>query len=810
MFDVIIHPPISGFDGTNILLACLAGHLTIFAFGYPYVYRSVNNLSNISAILTQRVKNNKWRKFYSIFIITIFISNLIVLFFSNIKIISALSCGFLFLHILYVMNLYQIIENVTIDPFETVVNNNIHDVDSTIQVPFELENDSILVIELICYATKNTINEDVLKKYFTWLIDATFHIFNEYDIKNFNNLLGILPKEQETVFSTLLKIQWLNQWAVSEKQSSILDWINNFYAWVLLYGINPPKNFNNEAHPILSEIENTKILDANYDKTTDNLIKNKIYKQYNFIKRIQNNILESYKYSLLYRIDNHFLSYNEMFDFIDVLYFILSNKIDSKLNGKYEPCFNIITRLIDNNMFDKNYPNMFERIKKHHDYAFGESHIYGDICKFHISIMAYLIFRNQYELLKKYMNYEESKDRISQHARPQIPNSIDNILWNFIGHDSVFQTNQTFSANTSSYKYKFYDLFLLLMYSKQFADDYKEILSKLNKDDWRYETTERDINYHSKCSIDFKNMNFDIVMLYHSIENYKEFFEKFKQETELLNLFEFDSKDEQFITYILNNTIKQIKLAQKNLLKCKFKYIALKNFSIIKQEELGCKTLDEFINSKIHKFLETVENIPFKGKDNNLLKKTFWNVYEKTFSKRKILSGGYSYLFAGEPNKDFYSRLFSFIVENCQKIDDIKNIPSNIENYKILSNFDYKRNFENFGFNKNNIKVKKTIVNGIETDNFEHADVSSVIINDREIKISQCNDNFHFLNINDTNSHLLILFNPEKITIQIGNLQPIRYEDLEDGQVKIIDDTLITISIPEDKSLGYYILKKKS
>lgn len=161
MFDVIIHPPISGFDGTNILLACLAGHLTIFAFGYPYVYRSVNNLSNISVILTQRVKNNKWRKFYSIFIITIFISNLIVLFFSNIKIISALSCGFLFLHILYVMNLYQIIENVTIDPFETVVNNNIHDVDSTIQVQSELENDSILVIELICYATKNTINEDV-------------------------------------------------------------------------------------------------------------------------------------------------------------------------------------------------------------------------------------------------------------------------------------------------------------------------------------------------------------------------------------------------------------------------------------------------------------------------------------------------------------------------------------------------------------------------------------------------------------------------------------------------------------------------
>ena len=81
MFDIIIHPPISGFDGTNILLACLAGHLTIFAFGYPYIYRAISNLSNISTILTQRVKNNKWRKYYSIFIIAIFILNLVALLF---------------------------------------------------------------------------------------------------------------------------------------------------------------------------------------------------------------------------------------------------------------------------------------------------------------------------------------------------------------------------------------------------------------------------------------------------------------------------------------------------------------------------------------------------------------------------------------------------------------------------------------------------------------------------------------------------------------------------------------------------------
>ena len=87
MFDIIIHPPISGFDGTNILLACLAGHLTIFAFGYPYIYRAISNLSNISTILTQRVKNNKWRKYYSIFIIVIFILNLVALLFLKIQLL---------------------------------------------------------------------------------------------------------------------------------------------------------------------------------------------------------------------------------------------------------------------------------------------------------------------------------------------------------------------------------------------------------------------------------------------------------------------------------------------------------------------------------------------------------------------------------------------------------------------------------------------------------------------------------------------------------------------------------------------------
>ena len=108
MFDIIIQPQVTEFNGSNILLACLAGHLTIFAFGYPYIYRAINNLSNISSILTDRIKNNCWRKLYSYFIIATFILNLSLLFMAQIKGCSIFSCITLLLHIFYIMYLYKI------------------------------------------------------------------------------------------------------------------------------------------------------------------------------------------------------------------------------------------------------------------------------------------------------------------------------------------------------------------------------------------------------------------------------------------------------------------------------------------------------------------------------------------------------------------------------------------------------------------------------------------------------------------------------------------------------------------------------
>lgn len=273
--------------------------------------------------------------------------------------------------------------------------------------------------------------------------------------------------------------------------------------------------------------------------------------------------------------------------------------------------------MIDNNIFDKYYTQIIERIKKHHKYLPGRDNIYNDICGFHINIMAYLIYRNQDQLLKDYIYYEEPPERITQHTRPQIPNTIDNILFNFIGNNSVFYNTQTFSSNVSSYKYKFYILFIMLLNSKNFAEKCKENLSKIKKTDWQYNFIEADFKRHNECSIDFNNIYFDNLMSFISVENYKKYLNEFKLETELLNVFECNDNDLIFIEEILDDTIKKIKKAQTNLLKRKFEDIVNLDFSSYKQKELKVKNLSELINIKINLIYKSLEKMSFSYVDNS-------------------------------------------------------------------------------------------------------------------------------------------------------------------------------------------------
>lgn len=810
MFDIIFQATSRPFDGTNIILSSLAGNLTIFAFGFPYIYRAINNLSKISNILTGRIKNKRWRIFYPWFLIVVFILNAVCLIWHTYKVFSIISIIFLLIHIVYVMNIYQIIENSILNPFAEIENNNISELDIKLKNKIELENDIVLVTDLICYYEKNSFNEPDLNKYFSWLIDITFLKFKEYNISNFDCFWGILPKEQDLLYSTLYKVYWLNRWAVNEKKIVSLDYIDNFYSWILEYGLVHPNDFNDKMHTILKSINSIDDLKKDYFDASDDIAKDRIKKHCDFIERIQSDVLEQKKQTSLYRINNKFISNSEIYYFVELLYYTLSRKFKSKQDEKYEPCFSLISSMIDNNIFDKYYTQIIERIKKHHKYLPGRDNIYNDICGFHINIMAYLIYRNQYQLLKDYIYYEEPPERITQYTRPQIPNTIDNILFNFIGNNSVFYNTQTFSSNVSSYKYKFYILFIMLLNSKNFAEKCKENLSKIKKTDWQYNFIEADFKRHNECSIDFNNIYFDNLMSFISVENYKKYLNEFKLETELLNVFECNDNDLIFIEEILDDTIKKIKKAQTNLLKRKFEDVVNLDFSSYKQKELKVKNLSELINIKINLIYKSLEKMSFSYVDNSSSHDLYLNLYDKTYNKRQILSGRYQYIFDREPMNDFYSRLFNILIENCQKVPSVENIPDDIkDNYQIFSNFARRQAFVSFGFKRENIKVKTCIVNGKKDDNSEFADVDLIKINNVNIKISEYNYHFNTLNENGTYPHTIILFDSNKISIEVGEGQPIKFINAKNGNVQIIDNTQIKIKIPNDKNLGYCIVKEQ-
>lgn len=776
MFDIVINALPKSIDSTNVLLTCLAGNLTIFAFGYPYIYRAINNLANISSILTNRVRGNIYFKFYPIYIIFLFILNAISLLWFDSIVWCVCSVILLLGHIFYIMALYHYIETKTLEPFKLVINKEINEHGLIIKKDKELENDINLVLDLICYAEKITINEPDLYKYFDWLTNVTFFNFKTFDNEKSDFLFGIKQKYYNSVFCTLYKTQWLNQWAVDYKKRTTLYYIANFYKKILEY----------------SSVDVNK---------TDNTKQNEIKKV------IQNTTLEYLKQVILYRINHDFVLDNEMEYFVNLFYFILINKLNNKQNDKFEPCFSILSKMIDYDMSEEYYHQMIYQIQNNRSYFYSKKDLYFDICSFHISIIAYFIFKNQYKKLKSYIHYEEPPERITQHTRPQIPNTINNILLSYIGSDSVFYNTQTFSANVSSRKYKFYTLFLLLINSKRFAEKCEKNLAKLNSNDWQYEFIEKDFRYHNECSIDFSKINFDDLMSFISIGNYKEYLDNFNKETELLNLFEIKNDDINFIDKILNNIILRIKKAQNNFLRRKFEKIVKCEFSQYKQNELRVKNLYEFINAKIYYIFESVKEITFLGTNNTNLTNFYLMLYDKTYNKKRILSGQYQYLFNNEPIDDFYRRLFNLLIEHCQKIASVDDIPFNInENYQILSNFDRKQTFVSFGFKKENIKMKPCIVNGEKEDDFDGADVSSIKINNNDIKISNYNNNFHFLNNNKTYPPAIILFDPQRISIELEENRPIKFIDIKGGQVKIQDDTQVKIKIPKDKSLGYYIV----
>lgn len=797
MLDIVFQTAPEQIDNTSILLMCFAGNITIFAFGYPYIFRAINNLSIISSVLCNRVKNNRFIKFYSCFLIIVFILNAISLFFTKSINWSISLVIFLLIHICYVMSLYYFIENKLITPFNAIINKNIHEDNSKFKNLNELKNDIILVFDIINYLEKHSVKESEIIEYITWLIDVTILKFKNYNINKFDDFFGVESKEYENLFFVLLKIQWLNQWAVNEKNLDTLAYINYFYSWILWYGITHPNDFNNTSFPLLQSIKINE-----YDN----------YKRQNVIKYIQSNILDFIKQSIVYRINNTFLSTNENYYLITLLYYCLSHKLEIKQNEKYEPCFHIVSKMIDNYFSESHYHDMIDRISKHHDYFWGNNNIYHDICCFHINVMAYFIFKNQYQMLKSYMYYEEPPNRTCQYTRPQIPNSINNIILKFIGNDSVFKNTQTFSANVSSLKYKFYILFLMLNYSKVFYDNYSNRLKELDKDSFNYNWINDRIKSHSEFSLDLSSVYFDTLTSSLVIENYQKMFKYFKSEIELHNIFSISEDNLIFISTILNEVITKIKKAKEMLLLEKISDIVKKEFSFQLQKELKVKSIEELLNQQLWNVMENIRKLKFSCNDTSRLVIKNIILYYQTFNKEKfLLEQQYKTIICNnsEPMNNFYNRLLNLLIYSCNEVANIKDFPTQLNNYEIISTIFSKNSFLEFGFSEENLKCKATLVNGKLEENSSYAEVKSIIIHGQEVNISKNNWNFRLLHDNNIAYSVMLLIDSSKLDISIEDVQPIQFNDIQNGGIELLDNTQVIVKVPKNKELGYYMIKKK-
>lgn len=71
-----------------------------------------------------------------------------------------------------------------------------------------------------------------------------------------------------------------------------LDYIDNFYSWILEYGLVHPNDFNDKVHTILKSINSIDDLKKDYFDASDDIDKDRIKKHCDFIERIQSDVLE--------------------------------------------------------------------------------------------------------------------------------------------------------------------------------------------------------------------------------------------------------------------------------------------------------------------------------------------------------------------------------------------------------------------------------------------------------------------------------------------------------------------------------------
>ena len=460
-------------------------------------------------------------------------------------------------------------------------------------------------------------------------------------------------------------------------------------------------------------------------------------------------------------------------------------------------CFDIITKLVDKDISSFYYKEIFEKFSHFVIPTYG---LYNNIKLYHILVLSYLIFRNKYEIAYDYLKTQENDESNTEYVYPQIPNTINQILPLFIGKYSVFSNDKSFDINVSSMKYKFYTLFLMLLYSKKFAKKSEKILKNVDKKDWRYERIQNDIKFHSEFTLKMEDFFlWKDIFAFQYIKSYSEYLSKFKKEKLLIQAFEFEQKDIDFVETILLKVVTGLEETKQNLLNTDINELA-------KQPILSQAKNDENYNLKIdfniksNRFIQNLKNtLPFNfinDKKNVEQPTESFSIFEKIYDKEQFLSYGYESFYLADY---FYPYLLDKLSDYCKNISDINElIDEDLNNFSVLSNIEYDFQFISLGVKKENLKTRYL------SEGF--SDVKVLVLDKKEIPISE--KNRYFTSCVNNEESIVLIIDISAISISIGNEKEITFEELsKTKEIKISNDTKFNIYLKKDK-IGYCIRKK--
>ena len=775
------------FDLLSIALFCITGNLSIFAFGYPYIYDAIEKLSEISKTISDKIRNYKRISWYKWGLGVIFASDLVfigsIVFFDSLyKIYLYFSIIVLFSHIIWVMKIYKFIFDIKNNPFSLIYNKKIKYKDFWIVGNENINNkkgnndDNIqLISDIILYKIKNDLDDErVGNVYIPYLIGLTAYKFDKILT---DNKIDLIVDRLSKYVSSLGKMQYINQKIVQYKIFDKFTIIDSFFLILLRYQENLTdidKNMK-EKFPLLF-----------------NKLKN--INEFNF-PILKKNILETYYYVWLYRIENNCFRIYDVDTFFWLFYVV--NSYNITISSDKNVCFDIITKLVDKDISSFYYKEIFEKFSHFVIPTYG---LYNNIKLYHILVLSYLIFRNKYEIAYDYLKTQENDESNTEYVYPQIPNTINQILPLFIGKYSVFSNDKSFDINVSSMKYKFYTLFLMLLYSKKFAKKSEKILKNVDKKDWRYERIQNDIKFHSEFTLKMEDFFlWKDIFAFQYIKSYSEYLSKFKKEKLLIQAFEFEQKDIDFVETILLKVVNGLEETKQNLLNTDINELA-------KQPILSQAKNDENYNLKIdfniksNRFIQNLKNtLPFNfinDKKNVEQPTESFSIFEKIYDKEQFLSYGYESFYLADY---FYPYLLDKLSDYCKNISDINElIDEDLNNFSVLSNIEYDFQFISLGVKKENLKTRYL------SEGF--SDVKVLVLDKKEIPISE--KNRYFTSCVNNEESIVLIIDISAISISIGNEKEITFEELsKTKEIKISNDTKFNIYLKKDK-IGYCIRKK--